>query len=215
MGIRILIVDDHAIFRDGLRLKICAQPGMEVTGEAANGRDALEAIESSRPDIVMLDILMPGCNGIEIAGRILAEHPKLKIIILSAMADAGSVNQAVKAGVSGYLLKSNAADEVIRAIHAVMEGNTFLSPEVAGVLMSSCRSMLGPKHTPAETTLSEREIEVLKLIADGLRTKEIAVRLNIASKTVDTYRLRLKTKLGCDSTAELIRHALRAGIASV
>lgn len=211
---KIILVDDHPMMRDGLRYAIEAQTDMKVVGEAANGLAALEVAKKNQADVILMDIAMPGADGIEVSLQIRALHPEIKIIILSGMADEDHVRQAIKSGLNGYLLKANASTELIAAIRAVMSGHTFLSPEVTGGVMAAYREYLNTKASSPESLLSERELEVLKLIAEGLRTKEIADRLSIGSKTVDTYRARLMTKLNCDSTIELVRYAIRQGIAS-
>jgi DNA-binding NarL/FixJ family response regulator len=159
-----------------------------------------------------MDISMPGDNGLEVSRQIKAAHPEIKIIILSALADEDYVSQAIKANLNGYLLKANAAQELIFAIRAVMSGHTFLSPEITTAVMGVYKEMISAKTSAEHPLLSERELQVLKLISEGLRAKEIADRLNIGVKTVDTYRARLMTKLNCTSTAELVRYAIRERI---
>jgi DNA-binding NarL/FixJ family response regulator len=212
---RILLVDDHEVVRDGLRLKIRHQPDMEVIGEAGNGRVALERAKALSPDLVLVDIHMEGMNGIELSRQLLREHPQMKIVVLSAFPDPDTVNQAVQAGVCGYLLKANAADDLLRAIRVVLAGKTYFCPEVAAAVVADYRRLLLAKENPPPPLLSEREREVLKLTAEGARTKEIAAQLHISLKTVETHRAHLMTKLGCSSVVELTRYALREGIASL
>lgn len=202
------------MMRDGLRYAIQTQPDMKVVAEAGNGVEALEVVEQHKPDLILMDISMPGANGIEVSLQIRNLYPQIKIIILSGMIDEGYVGQAIKAGLNGYMLKANTPTELISAIRAVMNGHMFLSPEVTCAVMADYKKFLDTKPTSAASLLSERELEVLKLVAEGLRTKEIAERLNIGIKTVDTYRARLLTKLNCDSTTELVRYAIRNGIVS-
>lgn len=210
--IRIILVDDHPMMRDGLRYAIQTQPDMQVVAEAGNGVVALEQVRIHQPDLVMMDISMPGDNGLEVSRQIRAEFPGIKIIILSAMADQEYVSQAIKLSLNGYLLKANAPQELIAAIRAVISGHIFLSPEITTAVMGVYKDFIHEKDAAAQTLLSERELQVLKLIAEGLRAKEIAERLKIGVKTVDTYRARLMTKLNCNSTAELVRYAIREKI---
>ena len=210
--IKIILVDDHPMMRDGLRYAIQTQPDMKVVAEAGNGVAALDVVGQHKPDLILMDISMPGANGIDVSLQIRSLYPQIKIIILSGLADEGYVSQTIKAGLNGYMLKANAATELISAIRAVMDGHMFLSPEVTCAVMARYKEFLNTKSTPAASLLSKRELEVLKLVAEGLRTKEIADRLKIGVKTVDTYRARLMTKLNCNSTTELVRYAIRQGI---
>ena len=200
------------MMRDGLRYAIQTQPDMKVVAEAGNGVAALDVVGQHKPDLILMDISMPGANGIDVSLQIRNLYPQIKIIILSGLADEGYFSQTIKAGLNGYMLKANASTELISAIRAVMNGHMFLSPEVTCAVMAQYKEFLNTKSTPAASLLSKREVEVLKLVAEGLRTKEIADRLKIGVKTVDTYRARLMTKLNCNSTTELVRYAIRQGI---
>lgn len=213
--VKVLLVDDHPMMRDGLRFAIQSQPDMQVVAEAGNGACALDQVEKHKPDLILMDISMPGLNGLETSRKIRELHPDVKIIILSGMTDEEYVSQTIKSGLNGYMIKANAPTELISAIRAVMSGHTYLSPEVTGAVMDSYKQFLDTKAPAPENVLSDRELEVLKLVAEGLRTKEIADRLKIGIKTVDTYRARLMTKLNCTSTAELVRYAVRNGIVPV
>jgi DNA-binding NarL/FixJ family response regulator len=213
VSIRVLVVDDHPLMRDGLRFLINAQEDMEVVGEAADGAAALEEVQVLEPDVVIMDIEMPGANGIEVTGRILEAHPQANVVMLSAFPDAAYVRDAVQVGARGYLLKGNAPNEVVRAVRAVMAGHTFMSPEATSALVSAFKDSMANEGAKARPILSQREREVLGFVAEGLRTKEIASRLAIGTKTVDTYRARVMKKLGCGSTAELVRYAIREGLA--
>jgi DNA-binding NarL/FixJ family response regulator len=215
MSIRILLVDDHQSVRDGLGFVIRTQADMEVVGEAANGEAARAKVAEVEPDLIMMDVHLPDTTGIEVTRQVLERFAKVRIIILSADPDEELVNQALRAGASGYLLKTNPTAEVLQAIRFVMAGKTFLSPEVASTVAASYRQLLNGKAGPKKPELSGREREVLKLIAEGLRTKDIAVRLNLGVKTVETHRANLMAKLKCTSTVELARYALREGIASL
>ncbi len=214
MSIKILLVDDHEVVRHGLRAVVRREPDMIVVGEAGDGASALRQAAELLPDAVVLDVHMAGMDGIEASRQILARLPKTKILILSAFPDPELVDRALRAGVSGYVLKANASGEILWAIRAMMAGKTYLCPEVATTLVAAYTAKIAAKPAPAKPVLSEREQEVLKLTAEGLRTKEIAQRMNIGVRTVETYRKRLMEKVGCRGTVELTRFALREGIVS-
>jgi DNA-binding NarL/FixJ family response regulator len=215
MSVRIVIVDDHPIMRAGLRLTIAGLPDCSVVGEAGTGEEAIQVVRDVVPDLVVLDVSLPDQEGSDTARQILAERPQTKVLMLSAFTDPDFVNRSIAAGASGYVVKTSAAGELARAITTVMDGNVFLSPEVASTLVSAYRDMLTAPVSPQTSPLSEREREVLTLIAEGLKARDIAVRLGIGVKTVDTYRARLLAKLHCGSTAELVRYAIREGLISV
>jgi DNA-binding NarL/FixJ family response regulator len=209
---RILLVDDHRLFRSGLRLLLERCPEVAVVGEAGDGPTAQQLVETLRPDVVVADIHLPDGDGIDLAARILLARPGVKVIFLSSDADLNLVRRALDAGGSGYLLKDSAPQDLLRAVEAATTGGIFLCPEVAALMVKSYRQ-ISPGDAPASPRhLSERETEVLRFIAEGLRNKEIAARLKVSTKSVETYRKRLLTKLGYASTAELVRHAIREGI---
>jgi DNA-binding NarL/FixJ family response regulator len=210
-AIRILLLDDHQLFRTGLRMILAQAPGMEVVGDAGTGTAALELAQRTEPDVVVADIHLPGEDGITVAGCIMEKCPGAKVVFLSSDADPLLVRRALDLGGRGYLLKDNAAQDLIRAIEGVMQGGIYLCPEVAAAYIQLSRH---DRHEPpaAPPPLSERENAVLRLLAEGLRNKEIAARLKVGTKSVETYRSRLMKKLGYHSTAELVRHAIREGL---
>lgn len=212
---RILIVDDHAMVRRGLRLLLQGDAGVEVVGEAQDGPSALRLMEEQHPDVVIMDLQMPGEGGIETTRRILDLHPGARIIVLTSDASLESVHAALRAGVSGYLVKENGPEDLMRAVRAALEGRLYLCPEVTShVVGDYLRSTSIPGAAPSKPDgLTDREIELLRLLADGKRSKEIAVLLGVETKTVEIYRSRLMKKLGCASTVELARYAIREGIA--
>jgi DNA-binding NarL/FixJ family response regulator len=210
--LRILLIDDHQIFRTGLRLILERAPGLTVVGEAGDAATALALALSTTPDVVVADIHLPGENGIELAVRIAAQCPAAKILFLSSDADLALVRRALDLGARGYLLKENAAPDLLRAIEAAAKGGIHLSPEVTAAFVQDYRQA-GRSAAPAgPPRLSEREAEVLRLVADGFRNKEIATQLKVGTKSVETYRSRLMKKLGAHSPAELMRHAVREGL---
>ena len=210
MSISILLADDHRIIRDGLRSLLSTMPGMEVVGEAENGRQALRIARKNNPDLVIMDISMPDLNGIEATRQILAESPGTKVLALSMHSDRQFVIQMFRAGVSGYLLKNGAFEELVLAIDTVLKNETYLSPKIASVLV---RDLLETtEDNSASSVLTPREREVLQLIAEGRSTKEIASDLNVSVKTVETHRRQIMDKLELRSVAELTKFALREGI---
>lgn len=208
---RILLIDDHRLFRQGVRL-ILERAGLVVVGEAADGPTACELAQRACPDVVVADIHLPGEDGIAVASRILAQNPATKVVFLSSDADLALVRRALDAGGRAYLVKENADDDLLHAIEAAMKGGIYLCPEVASAWVKDARHG-GDPAAPPRPQLARREVEVLRLIAEGLRNKEIADRLAIGLKSIETYRSRLMVKLGYSSTAELVRHAIREGIA--
>lgn len=209
--IRVLLVDDHCMVRSGLRALLATEAGIVVVGEAGDAKSAYELALALRPAVVVMDIELPDANGIDASRKLLAQVPEARVMVLSALADPTTLDEALSAGIRGYVLKENAPEELIRAIRAVADGKSYLSPEVGTLMVDAYQRLRGPDDGGGRPALSEREIEVLELMADGLRNKEIAARLDIGVKTVETHRHRLMAKLRCASPAELIRCALREG----
>jgi DNA-binding NarL/FixJ family response regulator len=213
--IRILLADDHNIMRRGLRLLLERQPGFEVVGEAADGRQAVERAEATKPDVVVLDIAMPNMSGIEAAQRISALLPQTAIVILSMHSDEGYVLRALKAGAKGYVLKDSAENDLIGAIKAVGEGKAFFSPEISNILVEDyVREMRKRGAEDSYELLTPREREILQMLAGGKSNKDIATVLNLSLYTVETHRRNLQDKLNLHSLAELILYAVRKGIIS-
>jgi len=213
--IRILLADDHNIMRRGLRLLLERQPGFEVVAEAADGHEAAERAEATRPDVVVLDITMPNMSGIEAAQRILASLPQAAIVILSMHADEGYVLRALKAGAKGYLLKDSAESDLLDAIRAVSAGKAFFSPEISKILVEDyVRDMRKRGAEDSYELLTGREREILHLLAEGKSNKDIASLLDLSLYTVETHRRNLQDKLNLHSLAELILYAVRKGVIS-
>lgn len=209
MAVKVMLVDDHAIVRDGLQMLINTQGGMEVVAGISDGRSAVEAAEALWPDVVIMDIAMPEMNGIEAARKMLARMPELKIIILTMYESPEYVRQAFKAGASGFLLKKSAGIEIIKAIREVMRGHRYFGKGVEEAWASD----EGAGQDPYET-LSHREKQILQLVVDGKTSREIAEMIFISSKSVETYRSRLMKKLGIDNIAGLVKFALRRGLST-
>jgi len=214
MKLRVLVVDDHAIVRQGLQSLIGSESDMEVVGEAENGRAALQLTGELRPDVVIMDIAMPDLNGMEATRKIARAHPGTRVIALSMHADKRFVSGMLEAGACGYLLKDSAFEELARAIRTVNAGQIYLSPAVAGTVVEG---YLGgsPRSGRPAAELTPREREVLQLIAEGLATKQIAGRLAVSVKTVETHRRQVMEKLEVASVAELTKYAIREGLTSV
>jgi DNA-binding NarL/FixJ family response regulator len=208
---RLVLADDHAIFREALRTMLRAEADVEVVGEAGNGREAIGLARDLNPDVLILDIGMPNMNGIEATAAIVARSPLIKVIVLSTHSDRRFVTEMIKAGASAYVVKTAASTELLRAIHAVMQGQSYLCPEVAAAVMrASTETPDGEGFRHPE--LTRREREVLKLIAEGHRTAGIAARMHLAPSTVDVHRRNLMRKLALHSIAELTKYALREGL---
>ena len=215
MNVKILLADDHRIVRDGLRSLIEKQSGLKVVGEAADGRAAVKLCAELQPDLVVLDLTMPGLTGLAAARQILAAQPRVKVLVLSMHADRRFVAETLGVGVSGYLLKDNAFEELSKAISTVMAGQVFLSPQIAGLVAQDYKQKLASGDTEIVPLLSEREREVLQLFAEGQSTKEIAAQLNLSVKTVETHRAQILSKLKLDGIAALTKYAVREGLTSV
>lgn len=213
--IKILLADDHKIIRDGLRSLINAQNGMEVAAEAENGRTAVKLARKLQPDVIIMDISMPDLNGIEATRQIVEETPGAKIIALSMHVDRRYVVGMFEAGVSGYLLKDCAFEELSTAIHTVMKNQIYLSPKITGTVIKDYVYHLSSDNISLSAKLSPREREVLQLIAEGINTKTIASRLNLSIKTVETHRRNIMEKLDVHSVAELTKFAIREGLTTV
>jgi DNA-binding NarL/FixJ family response regulator len=208
--IRVLIADDHTLVRAGFRALLESQ-NVEVIAEAANGREAIELTKKYHPNIVLMDIGMPGLNGVEAAARISKELPFARVLILSMHANEEYVLQALRAGASGYLLKDSGKQELMLAVKSIMEGKTYLSPEVSKHVIDNYVQSVGGKSDPLER-LTPRQREILQLIAEGKTNKEIAHVLRIAVKTVDTHRTQLMERLDIHDVAGLVRFAIQMGL---
>lgn len=206
MPIRILIVDDHGIIRQGLRLFLEFDPELVVVGEASNGIEALQLVESLRPDVVLMDILMPMMDGLEATLAIRHDFPETEVIILTSVVDETVINQCIRAGSIGYLLKDSRSEELCSAIHAAVDGQVQLSKQVA--LKLAAESEIA-EETPA---LTSREEDVLKLVAQGCSNKEICLALNITEKTVKAHVGNIFRKIGVNSRTQATLYALRMGL---
>jgi DNA-binding NarL/FixJ family response regulator len=205
---RVLLADDHTLVRAGVRRILESQPGLEVVGEVADGAAALAALAKVRPDVLVLDLSMPGMDGFELLRRVREVAPDVKRLVLSMHKDPEYVARAVREGADGYLLKDSAVQDLVSAVEAVRAGRTFHSPEVQRSLSEIVR---GGGASPLDE-LTAREREVLRCIAEGLSSKDIAARFDISARTVETHRANLMRKLAVRSVAQLVRLAIREGL---
>ena len=215
MAIKVLIADDHQIVRQGLRTLLEKEPDLEVVAEAENGRSTVRLVRERHPEVVIMDVAMPDLNGIEATRQIISENPKVKVIALSMYADRRFVSNMLKAGASGYLLKDCASEELVRAIRVVLTHKTFLSPGVADIVVKDyVQTPMGPEAS-VFNVLSNREREVLQLMAEGKSTNQIAELLHVSVKTVETHRQQMMQKLKMHSVAELTKYAIREGLTTL
>lgn len=213
MPIRVLLLDDHAVVRDGLQALISSQPGLEVVGSFGSAADALRFAAETPPDVAVLDIALAELDGIEAARRMHDQCPETRVLMLSMHASPEFVYQALRAGALGYVLKESAGEEVVAAVRAVHAGQRYLSGKISARTLEDYVRERGPEH-PLER-LSPRERQVLKLIVEGSTSNEVAALLGVSSKSVDTYRSRLMAKLGIDDLPALVKFAIRHGMTSV
>lgn len=212
MKIRILLADDHAIIREGLRMLLDSQADMQVVGMAVHGQEAIRLIDELNPDVAIMDISMPELNGVEALERITKRHPKLRVIVLSIHASRPYITRALQAGARGYLSKETAGLDVAEAVRAVQRGEQYLTPDIRDILNASNNKTYA--GNPLDK-LSRREREVLQLVAEGKTSQEIAERLSVSAKTVDSYRSRLMGKIGVEDIAGLVKFAIQHGVISL
>jgi len=212
MSTRILLVEDHAIVREGLCSLLEKHSCMEVVGEAEDGRTALELVRELLPDIVIMDITMPNLNGVEATHHVTSEFPQVKVIALSIHSNRRFVTDMLGAGAAGYILKECLFDELVQAIQAVSAGNSYLSPRITSVVVEDYVKRLATVADSPLLTLTSREREVLQLVAEGKSTKQIALELQVSTKTVEANRRKIMEKLDIHSVAELTKYALREGL---
>ena len=212
MPTTILVADDHAIIRQGLCSLLEKQPDIKVVGEAEDGQKAIELIRKLKPDIAIMDISMPNLNGICATSRIVAEAVGTKVIALSIHSSRRFVTEMLKAGASGYILKECLFDELVNAIRDVLSGKIYLSSRITGVVVDDYVKRLSKPSLSDEPALTEREREVLQLLAEGKGTKQVALQLHVSAKTIESNRRNIMDKLGIHSVAELTKYAIREGL---
>lgn len=208
--LRVLLADDHGIVREGLKALLSGHPGMEVVGEAHDGRTACASAKALQPDIVVIDVSMPGMNGIEATRDIRRDCPQVKVLALTVHEERSYLRELLDAGASGYVLKRSAPEDLVHALQVVARGDVYLDPSVTAVVLGRL-ARAHPAKDAAAVDLSERETEVLQLISQGYSNKEIAARLQLSTKTVETYKARSMEKLGLRGRADIVRFALQRG----
>ncbi len=216
MTTRIFLADDHVIFREGLRAQLDGVEGMEVVGEAGDGRQAVKLAEKIKPDVIVLDISMPLLNGIESTRQIIKAVPKARVIILSMHKDRQYITEALKAGALGYIAKEESFDRLVAAIKTVLKGKIYLCPDTENIVLNDfVRQLRSENSTTSSSPLTDREREVLQLIAEGKTGKDIAGILFVSSTTIDTHRRNIMRKLGIHTTAGLVKYAIQHKIISL
>jgi DNA-binding NarL/FixJ family response regulator len=213
-SIRILLADDHELVRAGIRSLLERLPDVEVVAETGDGRQAIRLVEEHNPDIVLTDIAMPDLNGLEVTRHLAKAFPNVRVIILSMYSDEEHLYLALRAGASGYLLKGSAGEELKLAIHAVAQGETYLSPPVAKIMIREYSGRVNAEPCPLRK-LSPRQEQVLQLIAEGKTTKQIALALSISVKTVESHRMQLMERLDLHDVASLVRFAIKIGLVTL
>jgi DNA-binding NarL/FixJ family response regulator len=204
----ILIVDDHAVFRDGLQRLISTEPGLEVCAQAADGNEALQKAAQLNPDLVIIDVVMDGMNGIDLTKALRARYPKMKLLVLSMHKEILYAERALRAGANGYIMKRENGEMLIAAIRSVLGGETYVSREFNAHLLARLSGPKGDPSAPTTDRLTDREIEIFRLIGQGYGTKQIASELHLSMKTVIFHRTNIRTKLNMKSTFELVQFAI-------
>jgi DNA-binding NarL/FixJ family response regulator len=212
MKLKVLLADDHRLFRDGLRTLLKQHDELEVVGETVDGPETVLAVMKLKPDIILMDISMPNLNGIDATRKILADRPTVKVIMLSMHSDQRYVIESLRAGATGYLLKDCAVDELMAAILIVAKDQIYLARSIAKVILRDYINLVASKPGSVFSTLSAREREVLQLLAEGKSTKEISSQLQVSVKTVETHRKQIMDKLNIHSIAQLTKYAIREGL---
>jgi DNA-binding NarL/FixJ family response regulator len=215
MAIKVLIVDDHRITREGIRSMLEREPDMKVLGEAEDGRSATRMARELGPDLIVMDVCMPDMNGILATSVILAEFPKIKVLALSMLADTRVVHNMLRAGASGYLIKDCSFTELVRAIRMVIANKTYLSPGIMDVVVKDYVRPPSYSDSPSSSNLTIRESEVLQLVAEGHSTSQIAKSLYLSVKTIETHRQKIFSKINTKGIAGLTKYAIREGLTSV
>lgn len=212
--LRVILAEDHTIVREGLRALLATRDDIEVVAEVGNGRAAVEATAQLRPDVIVMDLGMPELNGVDATAQIRAQTPSTQVLILSMHSSEEYVRPALRAGAGGYLVKGSGLSDLVAAIQALARGEAFFSPAIAKILLSESRRPEGARDTPAGDGLTNREREVLKLVAEGKSSPEIAELLSLSVKTVEGHRSRIMAKLEAHNVVGLVRHAIRIGLVS-
>jgi len=215
MTMKILLADDHEIMREGICALLRKHPEMEVIGQAADGRSAVDMVKQLQPDVVVMDIGMPNLNGIEATQQMVAENPHIKVMALSTHSDGSVVAKMIKAGATGYMLKESAFSELLDGLRTMAEGKTYLCSKISKVVFADYINLLTNPRNEAIDGLTAREREVLQLVAEGHTTRDIAEALRLSPKTVDSHRQHIMEKLGIRNVAGLTKYAIREGLTTI
>jgi DNA-binding NarL/FixJ family response regulator len=215
MAMKILLVDDHEIMREGVCALLRKYPEMDVVGQAPDGRMAIDMVRELRPDVVIMDIGMPNLNGIEATRQMITENPHLKVMALSTHSDGSVVAKMIKAGATGYMLKESAFSELLDGLHTMAEGKTYLCSKISKVVFADYVNLLTNPKSDLIDGLTVREREILQLVAEGHTTKDIARELHLSPKTVDSHREHIMEKLGVRNVASLTKYAIREGLTTL
>ena len=215
MAIRVILADDHQLFRQGMRSMLANDAGIEVVGEAASGRSAVELARQLVPDVVVMDISMPDLNGIDATRQIKQQSPGVQVLALSAHSDRRFVTHILAAGATGFILKDCAFDELCRAVSAVAKKQVYLTPAVAGAVVQAFLGRSAQSADGGPGPLTSRQREVLQLLAEGMTTKQMAIRMHLSVKTIETHRTQIMKKLDCQSVADLTKYAIREGLTTI
>lgn len=210
--IRIILCDDHTMVREALRLVLERDSDMEVVAEAGDGETALRLVDKQKPDVVVMDVALPGLSGVEITRRLLAAHPDIKVLALSTYVDRHVVEQMLEAGASGYITKSAAGSELAQGIRSVLMGRSYLCPQITTLVTDNLRGGRYAPQNPGNHLLSRRELQIVTLLAEGKTAPDIATELHISPSTVDVHRRNLMKKLNMHSVVELTKYAIRTGL---
>jgi len=214
MATKVLLVDDHEIMREGMSALLRKYSEFEVIGLASDGREAIEMVAQLHPDVVIMDVGMPNLNGVDATRQLISAHPNLKIMALSAHSDGSVVVKMIRAGAAGYMLKESAFEELVEGLNTLMEGKTFLCKKISKVVFSEYVDLVSNSKAMKGNGLTNREREVLQLVAEGKTTKEIAELLQLSTKTIDSHREHIMEKLGIRNIAGLTKYAIREGLTS-
>jgi DNA-binding NarL/FixJ family response regulator len=214
-AIQVLLVDDHTILRQGLKRLLEAEPGVTVVGEAKDGREAVEKARALNPDVILMDLAMPALNGLDATRRILKARPDARVLVLSMYIDDDYVNQALEAGVQGYLMKDAAALDLVKAVRAVAAGDTYFTHQIPATIVERYRAAREGNGRKGPVELTHREREVMKLLAEGHTVKEVAEMLSLSQKTVDTHKTNLMKKLDIHNRVELVKYAIHKKIIQI
>ncbi len=209
MGLNIIIVEDHPLMQKGMEMTLQAEPGFEVVGMATTGEEALELMERTKPDLAIVDISLPGMNGLELIRILRSRSEEIRILVVSRHDEELFAERAIRAGAQGYIMKMNAGEQIVDAVRKIKNGGMYLSETISNKMLMGLSSGINSKERSPYQLLSDRELDVFRMIGQGITTREIARRMHISSKTVDTYKARIREKLNITNSSELLQQAVQ------